>query len=784
MGSSTFRLDGGDDDNKRSTHSYRNIIVAVFLLCLSFAIGLLVGHFGIEKDSSEEGTENDSGVFLPGVPEAIVREANPSVSDWILQELNPSNIRENLRKLVTSPHVAGTERDFEQADDIRKFWLDAGLDVAVTTPYDILLSYPDDVEPNLVSVINSSYDTVLQSPFNEANLTNEERPWEFPFPYLGYSGNGTVRGQIVYVNYGRLEDFEYLQASGIHVSGCIVLARYGRGGRSGKVKRAEDFGAIGMILYSDPADYIAPWVTDDYYPDSVWIPPTATSRGSIFRGTGDPLTPGYPAIASAYRYDESDEESELPKIPAMPVGFEFAEQLLGMISGPDAPPDWTGRLLNQTTYKTGPGFTDSSLVLELNVNTRNERRVAYNAFGMIRGEVEPDRYVMLGNHRDSWVLGAVDPSSGTATMMELSRVLGQLVKEGRWRPRRSIIFCSWGAEEFGLIGSTEWIEENSNVLDFRSVAYINMDIAVTGNYSIRGRGSPPVFTAMYRAAQKVPNPNTTDIENPTVYDAWYSRKPLTNPQDGSKLNIPQIVSPGGGSDYGTFQMRAGITCADFRYDQDYSGENILFYPLYHTSYETFYAVDELIDPGFVLHTTIGKMSGELLRDLADSKIIPFNMSDYGLFLDHYTYALEKNATKEIIDYKLNITELHMVIDLYKEEASNFHKMVDGINTNNPVDVRTINDQMIQIERTFLDPASLPGRSQIYRHLIHSTPQYSAFPEASFPGIEDAIFKLRREGNNQPDLIRELQHHFSVLVFTIQSAAYSLKDSTAFFRSTM
>ncbi|XP_060583171.1 N-acetylated-alpha-linked acidic dipeptidase 2-like, partial [Ruditapes philippinarum] len=486
---------------------------------------------------------------------------------------------------------------------------------------------------------------------------------------------------------------------------------------------------------------------------------------------------------SAYRYDETDEESQLPMIPAMPIGFQFAEKLLEMMDGEDAPSGWTGRLLNQTSYKIGPGFTDSSLILELSVHTRNERRISYNAFGMIRGEVEPDRYVMLGNHRDSWVLGAIDPSSGTATMMELSRVLGQLVKEGKWRPRRSIIFCSWGAEEFGLIGSTEWIEENSNVLDFRSVAYINMDIAVTGNYSIRGLGSPPVFSAMYRAAQKVPNPNTSDTEHPTVYDTWKARRTLNNPEDGSSLNIPKISSPGAGSDYGTFQIRAGIPCADFRYDQDYAGVGILFYPLYHTSYETFYAVDELIDPGFVLHSTIGKMSGELLRDLADAKIIPFNMSDYGLFLEHYTYAMEKNASQEISDYNINITELHRVIDLYKEEAVNFHKIVDSVNTNNPVEVRRINDQMIQLERTFLDPASLPGRTQLYRHLIHSTPQNSAIPEASFPGMQDAIYKLRQEPDN-PDFIRELQHHFSVLVFTIQAAAYSLKDSTEFFRNSM
>ncbi|KAL4238468.1 N-acetylated-alpha-linked acidic dipeptidase 2 [Mactra antiquata] len=767
-------LDTTSESRKHTAISTRLlIIVSVCILVVSFTVGLLIGIYGVKRESK---SETKDGVFLDGVSEAIIREEDHSVTDWIFQEIKASNIRENLRELVKHPHVAGTPKDFEQADMLRNFWLESGLDDAVVTSYDVLLSYPDDVIPNIVTIVNTTNnETVVKSPDKDKNLTSEENTKEFPFPYLGYSGTGTVKGPIVYVNYGRKEDFDAFPPN---VSGCIVLARYGRSWRAEKVKLAQERGAVGVILYSDPADYVAPWATD-YYPDSIWIPGTAASRGSIFMGNGDPLTPGYPSIDSAYRYNETDSEvGFIPNIPAMPIGYDIAKQILELMGGDPVPDGWSGKLLNNSSYKFGPGFQDENLEIELSVHGKNERRKTYNAFGIIKGEVEPDRYVLLGNHRDSWVLGAVDPSSGTATMMELSRVLGDLVKRGAWRPRRSIIFCSWGAEEFALIGSTEWVEENSKVLDFRSVAYINMDIAVTGNHSIRAIGSPPVFSAMYEAAKKVQNPNESDSDHLTVYDNWLSKKPLKDPDTEEELGIPQIVSPNAGSDYGPFQLRAGITCADFRYRQDYTGDGVLFYPLYHTGYETFYAVDKLIDPGFKYHATIGKLSGELLRDLADSKIIPFNMSDYVLFMEHYLYAFQHNASNEIKDYNLDITALTDAIETYEKEAKSFHEVINKINQNNPFELRRVNDQLMQIDRSFLDPAGLPRRQQS-RNVLHSVTDYNAFPAESFPGLKDALYRLRE--NKTEDTIRELQHQFTVLVFTIQSAANTLKESTKFLR---
>ncbi|XP_052769425.1 N-acetylated-alpha-linked acidic dipeptidase 2-like [Mya arenaria] len=830
----------GSSGKYKNGNDRKVYLLAAFAICVAFVVGLLIGHYAIKKttdgsadvadggstlpvvggtttaptqpsptacssaapqvtsqlpstmvtDADTTGapetptqppsaattTERPSGVFLEGVSEAIIREADPTITDIILNEINATNIRENLRGLIESPHVAGTERDLEQADGLKEFWLENGMDAAYTTPYTVLLSYPSDTQPNMMRLYSGDA-TILETDENETNLTSEERPWEFPFPYHGYSGNGTVQADVVYVNYARAEDFVMLKSMGVNVSGKIVLCRYGMGGRSGKASRAEEHGAVGVIMYSDPADYVAAWATDAY-PDSIWIPETATSRGSIFSGTGDPLTPGYPSIDSAFRYGETDDEVGLPGIPSMPVSYAFAEKLLRHLGGEAAPESWRGRL--NATYTLGGTFVEENVTAELSVHTYNEQRVTYNAFGVIHGETEPDRYVLLGNHRDSWVLGAIDPTSGTATMMELSRVLGNLVKQGVWRPRRTIIFCSWGAEEFALIGSTEWIEENSKTLDFRTIAYINMDIAVTGNYSIRGLGSAPVFSAMYRAAQKVPSPNADD--GTTVFEEWVARKPVRDPASGTDLGIPQINSPGEGSDYATFMQRAGITCADFRYDEDFAGDGVLFYPLYHTSYETLHAVEHLIDPGFKLHAAIGKLSGELLRDLADSKILPFNMTDYTMYLQHFVQVFKTNASNETTTYNLNITELDRVISLYDEEANKFHSAVEtDINPNNPLDVRRVNDQMMQIERAFLDPASLPGRNHLYRHLIHSGTHHSVFPSKSFPGLEDAIFHVRLQKNEEN--IRALQHHFSVLVFTIQGAANSLRNATAFLRET-
>ncbi|MGH0179820.1 UNVERIFIED_CONTAM: hypothetical protein FKN15_015401 [Acipenser sinensis] len=286
------------------------------------------------------------------------------------------------------------------------------------------------------------------------------------------------QGDPVYVNYGTIEDFTYMKRNlSVDLNGTIAIARYGKIFRADKVKHAAEFGCVGMVLYSDPADYAVDSEVR-VYPDDWWLPGTGVQRGTVLPRDGDPLTPYYPSIESAFYQKESDSFS-VSAIPVTPIGYDDAIKYLRKISGPEANSTWQGGL--NVTYRLGPGFIPpySNSKLKLHVHTYNERRMTHNVIGYIRGEHEPDRYVVLGNHRDAWVFGAVDPSSASAAMMELSRAFGELLKDG-WRPRRSIVFCSWGAEEHGLIGSTEWVEELVKILGTRAVAYLNVDIAVEG----------------------------------------------------------------------------------------------------------------------------------------------------------------------------------------------------------------------------------------------------------------------------------------------------------------
>ncbi|KAH9494447.1 Glutamate carboxypeptidase 2, partial [Bulinus truncatus] len=423
--------------------------LALFLLLaavIGLAIGLLVGKFALCDEEDRE------GVFLPGVPDRLVSDEDLDISDLIMKAIDPAKIESNLRDLTKHPHIAGRSRDFELVSYLQKHFRDNGLHVQ-TTPYDVLLSYPNEATPNSVRLVDGSGNILYDAKSNESDISGE--PDVVP-PFNAYSPSKLVEGELVFANYGRVEDFEELVSLKVNVTGRVVIVKYGKMFRGDKVDIAASYGATGIIIYSDPADYTG-FKSGDYrvYPDTWWLPSTGVQRGTVFTGDGDPLTPGYPANNLAFRYTEEEVDPPLPKIPAHPIGYGAATEILKHLNGTPVS-GWAGGL--NVSYNTGPGFIRSDMKIQLNVTTKNQRAKAENVFDIIRGTVEPDRYVLIGNHRDAWIYGAIDPSSGTAVIMELVRVIGSLVKSGRWKPRRSIVFCSWGAEEFGLIGSTEWVE--------------------------------------------------------------------------------------------------------------------------------------------------------------------------------------------------------------------------------------------------------------------------------------------------------------------------------------
>ncbi|KAH3853007.1 hypothetical protein DPMN_095530 [Dreissena polymorpha] len=520
MDSSREQMFTSVEKTTHGTNKQRVLILALVVGVGTFAIGILIGRFATCPKSEPEVSKQSS---LPNVIDLLGRDEDASIISEVIDEISSENIRDHVRTLAKYPHIAGMETSHELARMLKGFWENAGLDHVTLTPYNVLLSYPNMSDLNFVALLDENNNTVYKSNLTEAILTAEENTTNVVPPFNAFSYPGDIKGDIVYVNYGREEDFEYIEKNAsISVAGKIVMARYGKIFRGDKVRLSEMRGAIGVILFSDPADYTNGDI-NQVYPNDWWLPPSGAQRGTVYIGVGDPLTADYPAIGTANR--KLDPSNYLPSIPVHPIGYGIAIHLMRSLSGPEVNVTWRG--LMNTTYRFGGGFKTTGWKARIHVSTSNGRVDVFNAIGIMRGEIEPDRYVLVGNHRDAWVFGAVDPGSGTAVMMEMSRVLGNLVKSGRWRPRRSILFCSWGAEEYGLVGSTEWVEHYTKTLGARAIAYLNLDVVVQGNFSLLARGTPMIHNSLFAATKMVPNPNSAEFAagRKSVYDTWLMASP-------------------------------------------------------------------------------------------------------------------------------------------------------------------------------------------------------------------------------------------------------------------
>src|SRR6266550_1440414 len=383
----------------------------------------------------------------------------------------PESAREHLRRLTSVPHVAGTKADYDTAlyvrDQIRSYGIPAEL-----KEYDVLLNYPK--QPSLVELITSKRREKL--PLKEAVIPEDPSssdPRIIPL-FNGYSPSGDATAPLVYVNYGLPPDYEALKKIGVDVKGKIAIARYGNSFRGVKAKVAEDEGAVGLIIYSDPAD--DGYAQGDVYPKGPWRPVTSAQRGSVqylFKSPGDPLTPGKPSVPGVPRL-KMEEVDTLTRIPVQPMSYGDAKQLLEPLRGPVRPKGFQGGL----PFAYHVGGTDQIRV-HLKTQMDYQVRKIWDVISRIDGTEEKDRWVIMGNHRDAWTFGAVDPNSGTTAMLEAARGFGALLKKG-WKPKRTIVLCSWDGEEYGLVGSTEWAEEYAEQLRQSAVAYLNVDVAVAG----------------------------------------------------------------------------------------------------------------------------------------------------------------------------------------------------------------------------------------------------------------------------------------------------------------
>ncbi|XP_067363041.1 N-acetylated-alpha-linked acidic dipeptidase 2 isoform X2 [Channa argus] len=552
----------------------------------------------------------------------------------------------------------------------------------------------------------------------------------------------------------------------INVTGKIVIVRYGKIFRGNKVKNAILAGAQGIIMFSDPADYWATGVQP--YPDGWNLPGGGAQRGNVLNlnGAGDPLTPGYPAKEYTYRFKLEDAVG-LPKIPVHPIGFHDAVHLLKNMGGQIPPNNWKGAL--NISYRIGPGFTNDfrSQKVRMNIYTNNKVSRIYNVIGRIRGALEPDRYVILGGHRDAWVFGGIDPMSGAAVVHEMVRSAGKLLSKG-WRPRRTIIFASWDAEEFGLQGSTEWAEENAKLLQERAVAYINADSAIEGMYTLRVDCTPSLHTLVYDITKQIASPEEGE-EGVSLYESWHKRDNWTNDRDA-----PRISKLGSGSDFEAYFIRLGIAAGRARYTKNKNTERYSSYPVYHSVYETFEIVEKFYDPSFKRLRVVAQVRGSLVFQLADSKILPLNLNEYANSLSKYAQSiarLAQNHMDEMRTYNVSFDSLFSAVENFTLAASGFHERLQDLNKADSLQVRAMNDQLMYLERAFIDPLGLPGRP-FYRHVIFAPSSHNKYAGESFPGIYDALFDIE----NSPDPEKswdEVKRQISIAAFTVHAAAMTL-----------
>ncbi|CAO1945922.1 unnamed protein product [Urochloa humidicola] len=651
----------------------------------------------------------------------------------------------HLRALTLHPHVAGTKANSLTARYVRDALSSLSFPAHIT-PYSVLLSYPVHRSLSLsspgaaaVTSFALQQETYRGDPY--AAATAETIP-----TFYAYAASGSVSAEAVYANYGRDEDFAYLATRGVAVEGKVALARYGMIHCEDIAHNARAAGAAAAVVYPDPLQYGgAPG--EAAFPDSRWLPPTGVQVGSLFRGTGDPTTPMWASSEGCERLsvEEAMGSDDMPLIPALPVSARDAMEIHGAMGGDVAPAGWQWRE-DAPMYRLGPG----PAVLNLTYLGNDTMATIENVFAIIEGAEEPDRYVILGNHRDAWTFGASDPNSGTAAMIELAQRFSTLQKQG-WRPRRTIIFCSWDAEEYGLTGSTEWVEENLEMLSTRAVAYLNIDVSVVGPGFLPS--TTPQLDELLQEITKV----VQDPDNPsqTVYDSWI--------KSNSSLRILRLGD--GGSDYSAFVQHAGIPSM-----------NIIFgegpgYPVYHTLYDDYVWMEKFGDPGFRRHVAAASIWGMMALRLADDEVIPFNYMSYSTELEAYTKVIEKEVKGIAVTCSPlynSIKDLRTAATEVNNEQKELQKLVLSKQLNkDSLKIRQLNDRLMQAERAFTSREGI-FKQEWFKHLVYGPSEQNDWDTAAYPGIANAIASAR--SSNTSESWKSVQHEIHRVARAVTQAS--------------
>ena len=641
--------------------------------------------------------------------------AHADVERRFLHSTNTARIRDAHAFIAGEPHMAGSARDRALAEWVRDTFRGAGLeDVAIST-HEVLLPWPQETSIEMTS----------PRPWRAAMRERPARGDPFTesdggIPFHAYSASGEITAPVVYAGNGQPADFDWLAAQGIDVRGKIALVRYSvpYSYRGFKAFTAERRGAAGIIIYSDPAD--DGFAKGKPYPDGPWSPESRIERGGIaydFLVPGDPLTPGWASVDGARRVARA-EAASLPSIISAPLSFDDARVILESLGGPAVPAHWHGA--GPFAYRAGPGNT----IVRMRVRTDDRIRPIWTVTGMIRGSDRPDDAVIVGNHRDAWLYGGVDPSSGTAALVELARTLGELTRTG-WRPRRSILFASWDAEEFALTSSTEWSEQHHDWLRQHAVAYLNVDSAASGpNLSLKV--VPALNRVLDEAAQAVKDP----VTGLTLAAAARDRQTRNTGSPPSGTADDLVVNRiGGGSDYTVFLNHLGVPVADLSFEGPYG--------VYHSIYDNHAWVSRIGDPGFRYHAALVQLWGLVALRLASADVLPLDYDAYAREIERFVAEIEQRwMSRPLASASDSLASVKAALSDMRTAARRFAALRDAaLDRNAAPDWSRLNQQLMAAERRLLDPDGLPGRPW-FRHVIYA-PAFTYAPEL-LPGVAEAI----------------------------------------------
>jgi N-acetylated-alpha-linked acidic dipeptidase len=648
---------------------------------------------------------------------------------------DPKLAKEHLRILTQAPHIAGSPEDKATADYVAEKFREAGLEAEILE-YRVWFNYPVEISidvtaPESVKMHGPTREHVDGDPFQDDPRVVT--------PYNGMSPSGDVEAEVVYANYGSPDDFDKLAQMKVDVRGRIIVVRYGQNFRGVKALVAQEHGAAGVIIYSDPAD--DGWRRGDKYPKGPWRPDSGVQRGSIgymFEFPGDPTTPGaasVPALPDAQRISP-EQSAQMPKVPTTPLSYADAWPILEHLSGPETPREWQGAL--PFTYHVGPG----PVKVKMHLKQDCQFRTIWDVIGRVRGNELPDEWVVAGNHRDAWVYGAVDPNSGTAAMLEAVHGIGELLKSG-WKPKRTLVFGSWDAEEFGLIGSTEWGEQYARELA-NAPAYFNMDVAVSGPKF--GASSVPSLKQFIRdVAKMVPSP-----KGGTLYEVWRNAsRPGGDttqvpteaigetgriPAAQARADVP-VGDLGSGSDYTVFLQHLGVPSTDISSTGSYG--------VYHSVFDNFNWFEKFADPDFTYEQEMARVYGLEAIRMADADVLPYDYEEYGKEIVVYIDTAKKKAEGEFGQRAPSFAAAAEAARHFEEAGAKILERQSKASAN----PAKLNQVLRDTERALLIAEGLPDRPW-YHHAIYAPGKYTGYAAVVIPGVNEAIDKGDLERTTQ------------------------------------